>query len=52
VAEVHGARRLAAEELAAATGEPVDRLAAFAQAGLLLRRADGRYEASITPPTG
>jgi hypothetical protein len=41
-----------AEELAAATGEPVDRLAAFAQAGLLLRRADGRYEASITPPTG
>jgi hypothetical protein len=33
-----------AEELAAATGEPVDRLAGFAEAGLLLRRADGRYE--------
>jgi adenylate cyclase len=33
-----------AEELAAATGEPVERLAAFAEVGLLLRRADGRYE--------
>jgi adenylate cyclase len=32
------------EELAAATGEPVDRLVGFAEAGLLLRRADGRYE--------
>jgi hypothetical protein len=28
-----------AEQLAAATGEPVDRLAAYAEAGLLLLRA-------------
>jgi class 3 adenylate cyclase len=32
------------EDLSAATGEPIDRLAAFAAAGLLVRQADGRYD--------
>jgi class 3 adenylate cyclase/YHS domain-containing protein len=36
---------LTAEELSAATGEPMDRLATFASDGLLVRRPDGRYNA-------
>jgi len=34
-----------AADLSAATGEPTERLRAFAEAGLLVRRDDGRYEA-------
>jgi len=33
-----------ATDLSAATGEPIERLRAFADAGLLVRRDDGRYD--------